>query len=246
MYIFQDALITLYFGDALHGIGAEYYHTLFSAPDIDAINRLQDIAQSLFAREVIFFAQQVHGASVLNVTPSLHNYYGIIPQSADCLITNISNVPLGIFTADCVPVVLYDPVIRAVALVHAGWRGFVAGVVVQALRQLQKEFCANPKDISVFIGPCAQICCYEVSQEFVDIVYAAYPEFLNKNEIFEYRSGRIFCGLRLAIVQQLLFSGISQEGITQVLDCTLCNTNYYSYRRQKISSGRQITAVMLK
>src|SRR5438132_8765309 len=83
-------------------------------------------------------------------------------QYCDALVSNTPNVLLTVKTADCVPILIGDPVTRAFAAVHAGWRGASSSIVKRAIEQMESEYGAHAADLSVAIGPAANACCYEV------------------------------------------------------------------------------------
>jgi len=95
-------------------------------------------------------------------------------EDADALIENTPGIAIGVKTADCVPILLADPVSRAVAAIHAGWRGTAAGIVAAAIRCMASEFGTQPEDIHAAIGPSIRPCCYEVGPE-VAIEFGVLP-----------------------------------------------------------------------
>lgn len=120
-----------------------------------------------FSPEDTVFTRQVHGDVVTRVGRS-HRGQGLVSpvtEDRDGLVTDEPGVFLTIFTADCVPVLLYDPVTRSVAGAHAGWRGTALGIVQRAVETMTRHFGANPRDIRAAIGPSIGRCCFETHED---------------------------------------------------------------------------------
>jgi len=121
-------------------------------------------------------AQQVHGDNVVRVTENergrgAHSYDDAIPAT-DALITDVPGIPIGVFTADCVPIFLFDPVTMAVGAVHAGWRSTAQSIARKTVAKMREEFDSNPADMWAAFGPSIGPCCYEVGRD----VYEAFSE----------------------------------------------------------------------
>jgi YfiH family protein len=101
---------------------------------------------------------------------------GLPAVAGDASATNRPGLLLGVQTADCVPILLVDPKKRAVAAVHAGWRGTLARIVVKAIGQMQMQFKSNPADLLAAIGPSIGGCCYEVGTEVATQFLSQFPE----------------------------------------------------------------------
>jgi polyphenol oxidase len=147
-----------------------------------------------------------------------------------------------ILTADCVPLVLYDPISHVIALVHAGWKGSYVGVLQQALQTMQQRYLTKFADVKCSFGPSALSCCYEVSKPFVDDFLNKYPEIA----IFEERHQKYYFDNNLFLQQLLKKFGIPEQNIyTNNVFCTICNPQFCSFRKEKEMAGRQITMVAL-
>ena len=88
-----------------------------------------------------------------------------MPYEADGLITDIPGLALCIFTADCTPILLYDPVKRCAGAVHAGWRGTAMDIAGKAVRKMAETFGSRPENICAAVGPCISRCCFETGEE---------------------------------------------------------------------------------
>src|SRR5215470_10901384 len=111
--------------------------------------------------------RQVHGCDVVTVSQGTTD-----AGEADALLTTDSAVALSILTADCVPILLVAPQHHAVAAVHAGWRGTLAGVAARALHALEQQYGARPHHVRASLGPAIGRCCYEVDATIVDQLQA--------------------------------------------------------------------------
>jgi YfiH family protein len=138
---------------------------------IDA-SRLAFLTASEFDPAALTLGQQTHGAGVQVVTATERGRgqppdFAALPAT-DGLITRDALVALGVIVADCVPLLLYDPRQHALAVVHAGWRGTVAGIATVAARMMHEQFGTQLDELRVGIGPSIGPCCYEVGEEVID------------------------------------------------------------------------------
>lgn len=156
----------------------------------------------------------------------------------DGLITNIPNIPLVIFTADCVPVLLFDKKQRAIGAIHAGWRGTVQQISAKAITLMVKTYGSVPADILAAIGPSIGPCCFEVEWNTAQCFA---PSFISEKP-----DGKFHIDLWAANRQQLTDCGIPPENIYIAQKCTKCNPNiYYSYRAQQERTGRMAAVISL-
>ncbi len=155
----------------------------------------------------------------------------------DAVVSDAENVLAGIKTADCVPILIGDPVARSFAAVHAGWRGTYAAIVLYAVERLAKEYDSRPEDLHVAIGPAAGACCYEVGSEVIEGFQERYPE---PDELFTAtREGHACIDLLQANRNQLIAAGVAAERIYAAPFCTMCRTDlFFSYRNEKAKLGK--------
>jgi polyphenol oxidase len=153
-------------------------------------------------------------------------------EQGDALITSEPGNLIGVRTADCVPVLIADPEHRAVAVIHAGWRGTSAEIVTKAVAKLTSEFGSRPAAMRAAIGPAIGPCCYEVGPEVSALFNTAGPTV----------------DLRAANQAQLLRAGLTPEHIDVSEFCTLCygDGEFHSFRRDKESSGRMVSAIGIR
>lgn len=182
-------------------------------------------------REDLVSPNQRHTANVRRATCVDR---GQVLTGYDILITDAPGVPLLLRYADCTPILIYDPVRRACAVVHSGWRGTVQGAARAAVAALSTEFDSRPADMVAAIGPAIGPCCYEVGQDVVDAVQSAFdrPDALLPAK----KTGRRHFDLWTANWRLLSEAGVGKIVTAEI--CTACHTDeFYSYRREKGKTG---------
>jgi YfiH family protein len=186
-------------------------------------------------------AKQVHGCRI-KVVQGIHRGCGALNQESaisdtDALVTNERNLPLAIFTADCLSIFLYDPLGHVVALVHAGRRGSQQEISVKTALLMQEKFNTDLKELRVGFGPGIRDCCYEVSSEIGGAFSFAALR----------RQGHFYLDLAAMNKKQLLDLGVRQENISDSNICTACKADeFFSYRREGASCGRMMSVTMLR
>lgn len=185
-------------------------------------------------------AEQVHGATVIDVTHAGHQ--GV---DADGLLTTTAGIAVGVRTADCAPLLLAalgaDGQARAVAAVHAGWRGAVAGIAGLAVQRLR----AVPGVVSLraAIGPTIAAADFEVGDEVVEAARASLGG--DAPPTLPGRGARLHLDLVGLLVQHLQRAGVPREHIEALADSTTDPSRYYSYRRDRGVTGRHLSAIAL-
>ncbi|MFW6369932.1 MAG: peptidoglycan editing factor PgeF [Bacteroidota bacterium] len=165
-------------------------------------------------------------------------------RDTDALVTNQHDICLCVQTADCVPVLLFDPAGNAVGAVHAGWRGTVGLIVKEVVLTLKQYFDSDPKDIRAVIGPSIGPERYEVGNEVAEAVLTHIPKpglCLKK-----YPSGKYHLNLWEANRQVLLGCGLLAENIQVSGYCTYSQPeHFFSARREGFDTGRLVSGIML-
>jgi YfiH family protein len=180
----------------------------------------------------VAFLRQVHGADV-----AVAGAGGLL-GTADILMTERAALPLAIFTADCLPIVVFDPVGRRLAMAHAGWRGTVAGAARVTAEALVRAG-GDPSAFIAAIGPSIGPCCYEVDAPVVEPLAAAFPESW-RSWVTPAEPGRWMLDLWRANAEQLTEAGLGAERIDTLRLCTACRADlFYSYRRGR-GQGRLV------
>ncbi len=192
--------------------------------------------------EKIIASKQTHSANIRIVT---ERDAGIGVSRAqdmtdvDGLMTDCAGLPLVIFYADCVPVLLADRRRRAVAAVHSGWRGTAAGIAPKAAKMLCEVYGSRPEDICAAIGPSIGKCCFEVGGEVAEIFEEKYR--------FPKENGKFTVDLQAKIRDMLAECGVPAQNIDIFGLCTVCSgEKLFSYRRQKSGAGRMGAFIMLE
>lgn len=185
--------------------------------------------------------QQVHEATVSPVGEKDKGMgaldYGSTVPSSDGLVTDCLYLPLGILTADCLPLFLYSPDARCIGLIHAGWRGTRARLAQNAVKILCGKFNAKPRSLLALIGAGIRSCHYEVTAEIRDF----FPGRLKP------RGGRFYLDLASENARQLSQMGLRRENIFDSGLCTACdNRRFFSYRKEGPGAGRMLSVIMMK
>ena len=130
-------------------------------------------------------------------------------------------------------------------MVHAGWKGTINNIVINVMKTMKKLFRTNLDNVHIFFGPSAKKCCYEVSEGFVQ--YVKNNRLVNDKKVFHWRNGKLF--FDLPGFNQLLLEAAKIKKNAFCLDyniCTICDNQFFSYRRQGKQAGRQMTIAHLK
>jgi len=234
MQAFKNKFISIYFGGQQESI------SLDEIKNQQHTQSLRNIAQQLHVDHIAFLHQN-HGSQGMQVEAEGCESYVFNPVG-DYLVTNNKEYGIGVVTADCLPIVLYDPVHHASGIVHAGWKGLVAGVVQAAVQDMVEKFKSCPTTLEVYVGPAAGSCCYEVQQDFVD----NFEKYGNEQLFFTKKGSRTYFDSRAFVIVLARSLGIDEEKIyTRYNVCTICNLSFCSYRREKEKARRQITMVCL-
>jgi polyphenol oxidase len=157
---------------------------------------------------------------------------------ADAAITSMEGVFIGVQTADCVPILLADREGRAVAAVHAGWRGTAARIVERAVLRFQERYGVKPDDLVVALGPHIGICCYEIGEEVVAPIDD--PEAISRRPEWP----KPHLNLAEANKRQLLKAGVPSGQIEISSLCTRCREDlFFSYRRDGSRTGHMLSVI---
>jgi len=185
-------------------------------------------------------AQQVHGSKIAVVGQDLVGRGAFDEETAipvvDGLITNLTGVPLAVFLADCVPIVLFDPLRRAIGIAHAGWKGTHSGIALNLVESLVGVFRSRPENLLAFVGPSIRSCCYEVDAELFQMFKDRF-----RGEVSE--QGRL--DLVMLNVRQLKRGGVFQKNIHFSRLCTACKASLFFSHRAEGQTGRQAAIVAL-
>lgn len=249
-------------GDIVHafstrqgGVSAGPFATLNLGLSVgDDPHAVQENRQRFFGRfgvepDHVVRVRQVHGDGVFVVdepaTRRSRFPFSLIDEPAefDALVTNLSGLALTVSTADCVPILIHDPIHRAVAAVHAGWRGTAARIAAKTVTALGR-YGTRPGDCRAAIGPAIGRCCYEVDApargRLSGAVSAPAAHFDAS------RAGHWRADLPGLNRQVLVEAGVPAEQIEDLRLCTACRADlFYSHRRDAGRTGRMMNFVLL-
>lgn len=188
----------------------------------------------------LVFPRQTHTKTVAVV----ENIPGQEIADTDALVTNQPGICICVQTADCVPVLLFDPVKKVAAAVHAGWRGTVQKIAGETIRAMQKRFNCNPAHMKAAIGPSIGPMVYEVGEEVVQAARQTIPEA--GQTLCLNASGKYHFNLWEANRKLLLACGVQAQNIEVLGECSYQDADkYYSARREGVKTGRMVSGIML-
>ena len=200
----------------------------------EALCRLLDITD-----DRLLMPHQVHKAEIAVVDEQRD----IDLEGYDALMTNVEEVCIGVSTADCIPVLLYDPRQRAVCAVHAGWRGTVMRIVEQSIARMTEVYGTNPADLIAQIGPGIHLESFEVGDE----VYQAFETEGFPMTLISKKYEKWHIDLPECNRLQLISAGVPESQVSVSPVCTYMQSDtYFSARRLGIESGRIFTGIILR
>ncbi len=185
--------------------------------------------------------RQVHAATTL----TLHEPPAAPLPPADGLTTQIPGHFLAMLTADCVPVLLVDPIHRAIAVFHAGWRGTAARIVEQGVEVMRTQHRSDPTHLLAAIGSSIGPCCYAVGEETTQAFHEAFPyapDLFSDGKLDLWQANR----------RQLLTAGVPATNITVLAQCTACTRDdqgrreFFSHRAERGVTGRMISLIAIQ
>lgn len=158
----------------------------------------------------------------------------------DALVTNVPGVLLTVSVADCTPILVFDSKQNALAAIHAGWRGTVAGIVAKTLIFMGKTFGSRGENCFAYVGACIDECSFEVGEEVA-------AEFAEPFKCFDAARGKFFVDLKKANAAQLLAFGIPPSQIEVSPFCTMrYSGDFFSHRASGGLTGRGLGAIGLR
>ncbi|MBN1810855.1 MAG: peptidoglycan editing factor PgeF [Anaerolineae bacterium] len=225
-----------------------------SAPPFDTLNLGHTVGDDLAAvegnhdrafaalglrRKQVVSPYQVHGTHVRLVGQA---HTGTTQPATDGLLTATPGVALLLRFADCVPVLLFDPKQRAVAMVHSGWKSTASNIAAAAVEAFARHAGSRPENLWAGIGPAIGPCCYEVGQEMAKAISQASP---SGTEALERREDRFYLDLPGLVRAQLAATGVKQIVMSGI--CTACHTDeWFSNRAENGRTGRFGALAMLE
>lgn len=242
MIVHNDPLLYIYFGDERTGLLRDIFMSDCSQEDLWSYSHLARIKKILQLDSLVLL-RQTHSSKGFLVSDEKMPQLLMQRAEGDFLVTQREHIGLGVYTADCLPIVFYDTYNRAIGICHAGWLGSVNRIALKTLEKMRKDFGTELDHIRIFLGPSAKVCCYEVTQEFQSHL----RPFSYRDQILVPYGERLFFDLPLFNKLQLESYGVRKEAFHCRYNlCTICNISFCSSRRNKESMQRQLTVVALK
>ena len=194
----------------------------------------------------LVLSNQVHGSTVRTITSADRS--GALERpvwEADGLVTDIPGLCLTIFTADCLPILLYDPVRRVVAAVHAGWRGTAMGIAGKAVEAMVERYGCRPGDILAAIGPGISLCCFETDEDVPNAMTEAMgASALRHIQVRD--NGKFHVDLKGMNDLRLQKAGLDPDHIAVSGACTMCqHERFWSHRYTRGQRGSQAAMIQL-
>jgi len=233
------------------GVSRAPYNSLnLGLNTFDAAHNVQG-NRSLLARtfgsrvEKFVMVSQCHGTDILVIDEPNPDYNHFQKLACDGIITNQPGVMIAVGVADCLPVLLLDPVKKVVAALHAGWKGTAGNIAAKGVESLVKLFGSDSRDILAALGPAIGPCCYEVDIPVKQAFAGSGIDWELCATLSDIGSWKL--DLAAANRQQLMAAGLAEENIEAAEQCVSCQHDwFFSYRRDGGETGRQAGFIMLE
>lgn len=183
--------------------------------------------------------RQIHSNNIIIANSTMN--FDTSPQ-CDALITNCTDIPLMVMSADCTPILLYDPIKHAIGAVHAGRAGALNRILPMTLEAMEKNYGTALSDIQIVLGPSIHGCCYEINENIADEVKAkGYEAALIRTK------KKVSLDVNTILHIQLKVLGIASQQVETINQCTSCNCHdYFSYRADEQHTGRIAGVIFLR
>ncbi len=225
----------------LNNIG-NFHHFISSRRYVGDVSRVEgrkrileilELEENAIIRSCQVHSNRVHVVSHIDIEEN--SFLSDMPSfTADALVTNVKNIYLAIFVADCVPLFIIDPVQCCLAVVHAGWRGVASRVHVCAVETLGLQYGSLPRNLRVGIGPYIKSCCFEVEEDVVVLLSRKNVVTAEPRE-----PGKWMVDLGKVIKHDLISQGVTVENIKEMKYCTSCRRDmFFSHRGEGGQTGR--------
>ena len=198
-----------------------------------------------FDSKNLVLSHQTHTDIVLRVGKEQAGSGLFAPELPECdgLITNEPGIALAVFTADCTPILLHDPVTGAVGAVHAGWRGTAASIAAKAVEAMAREFGCRPENIRAAIGPNIGACCFQTDADVPDAMLEAFGE--EAQAFIAPKAEKYYVNLKEINALVLRRAGVRHIDIST--ECTVCQCHrFWSHRVTKGDRGSQGAIIVCK
>lgn len=208
------------------------FHTVIDEKQNEYIANKELLASVLnINQKQLLFQNQIH-SDIVRIVSSDSKV-----ETSDALVTAEKNIYLCVKIADCCGILLLDKENNVIAAIHSGWKGTMQNIAGKSIKKMISEYKTNPEKIIAYLTPCGSACCYEVKFD----VAQYFP-----NSIKQVSKEKYLLDLKNEIKNQLINCGILLENIEISKECTICNTEYHSYRRDKENAGRAVAFIAIK
>ncbi len=224
------------------GVSAGIYRSLNMSYRVEDDNVRVDENRVLLSREFgmdlsrSVWVDQVHSDNVVKLDAANRPQNGGSLGQGDGIITNEMDISVMILVADCLPILFFDPIHKAIGLAHAGWRGSVSHVAAKTLLAMGDAYGTKPEEVRAVLGPCIGACCYEVGEDVRKSFMNVFPW---GQEVFE-KSSKDHWKLNLseANARQLIEIGMKEENLIRSELCTIKNIDMFYSHRAEAGSGK--------
>lgn len=209
-------------------------------------NRLEFSKKCGFSPDSVILLEQIHSTTVRLVSPQDVSSFQnpVLLGQTDSAITDIKGIALIVLTADCLPILFFDPVKNAIGIAHAGWKGTLGKIYLKTLLSLHSNFGCQIKDIYIGIGPAIGKCCQKTSDP---VFYTQFPEWKDFYSVDQNGTGH--SDLVGFTINEFISQGVQPEKIELINHCTNHNRRKYfthKFASNALPEGRFATAICLK
>lgn len=242
MIVHNDPLLYIYFGDERTCLQRDIFMSDCTQEDLWGYQELAGLKKILHIDSLVLL-RQMHSTDGVSISDTILTELLNKKVEGDFLITQREHIGLGVYTADCLPIVFYDTYNRAIGICHAGWPGSVNKIALKTLERMQRDYGTDLDHLRIFFGPSARVCCYQVTAEFEKHL----APFSYRDQVLTLYDDQRFFNLPLFNKLQLEEYGVKKDAFHCRYNlCTICNPSFCSNRRDKESMKRQLTVVALK
>jgi hypothetical protein len=192
-----------------------------------------------YERRTLVHMSQIHSDTIITIDDT-HRFD--TPPQCDALMTNRLNTPIMVMSADCTPILIYDPIHNAIGAVHAGRKGALNEILPKTLHTMKQVFGTHINDVKIVLGPSIHGCCYEVNENILnEVIEMGYKDAIRRE------NKRVFLDVNTILLLQLQTLGVEEESIEVIEHCTSCNCDtYFSYRADAQHTGRIAGVIILR
>lgn len=251
--LFSELGVTHFFSTRAGGVSDGLYSELnigeYCGDNPDCVRVNRELVCSAVGAKRLFVPREIHESEICEIDDTFLSLSEIDIRERllkyDALITNVKGICIGVTTADCVPLLLFDKENNAAAAVHAGWRGVVKEIATKTIRKMSERYGSVPSNIYAVTGPAIGADVFEVGDEVIAEFEKAFSVHEMEQIKYGYRNDKVTLNLQKSLEIQLVNCNIPPCNIETNINCTYSSTRYFSARRDGLKSGRAVSAIML-